>query len=384
MMTDRTQINRWPVLAGLGLLIWLVWALQSILMPFLAGALLAYLCNPLVNRLMSGLGMKRAWAVTTVFSTLFVSMTVFMIMLLPSLWRQFMYLESRLPSLLRWINRHAIPWLEKTFRVDIDRLDMDLITTWLSSYWQEAGTAAGNVLTQVARSGMDILSLAGLVALVPVVMFYLLLDWDKLLTNIRELIPRQHEPVVSRIAAECDEVLAAFLRGQFIVMLLLGVVYAIGLQLVGLKLGILIGLLAGLGSIIPYFGFIIGIVAASVSALFQFGFDADPLLLVGLVFMIGQILEGWVLQPYLIGDKIGLPPVTVIFAIMAGGQLFGLVGMLLALPVAAIIMVLLRHVHDRYRSSDFYQRTGQIADAGEKRDDAVPEPAEQTKNKQPD
>lgn len=353
----NVTLNRLPLLAGIALLVWLVWALQAILMPFLTGALLAYLCNPLVTRLMTRWKLRRSVAVTAVFSTLLVSLTVMLILLLPALWRQFIYLESRLPSLLRWFNRHAIPWLEKTFRVDIDRLDMDLISGWLSSYWQEAGTAAGNVLTRVAQSSMDVLSLLGLIALVPVVMFYLLMDWEKLVDNIRELVPRQHVHKVMLIAAECDEVLSAFVRGQLIVMLLLGIIYAIGLQVIGLKLGILIGLMAGLGSIIPYFGFIVGIVAASVSALFQFGFKIDPLLMVGAVFMIGQVLEGWVLQPYLIGDKIGLPPVTVIFAIMAGGQLFGLVGMLLALPVAAIIMVLLRHAHDRYRRSEFYQRT---------------------------
>ena len=351
-------MNRWPLVAAAVAACWLVWALQSILMPFLVGALLAYLCNPLVNRLMRLWSLKRGTAVTAVFSTLLVTVTIFLILLLPVLWRQFIYLESRLPALLRWVNRQGIPWLEKTFRIDIDRLDMDLISGWLSSYWQEAGSAAGNVLTRVAQSSMDILSLFGLIALVPVVMFYLLMDWDKLLKNLRDLIPLQHEGRVSAVAAECDEVLSAFVRGQFIVMLLLGVIYAVGLQIVGIKLGILIGLLAGLGSIIPYLGFTIGIVFASVAALFQFGLKLDPLLMVWAVFMVGQILEGWVLQPYLIGDKIGLPPVMVIFAIMAGGQLAGLVGMLLALPVAAIIMVLLRHAHDRYRSSDFYQRTG--------------------------
>jgi predicted PurR-regulated permease PerM len=139
-------------------------------------------------------------------------------------------------------------------------------------------------------------------------------------------------------------------------MLLLGIIYAVGLQIVGLKLGIIIGLLAGLASIIPYFGFIVGIISASITALFQYNMSLDPLLGIWLVFAIGQVLEGWVLQPYLIGDKIGLPPVGVIFAVMAGGQLFGFVGMLLALPVAAIVMVLLQHAHQRYRQSTFYQR----------------------------
>ncbi len=349
-------INRWPLWLGCAVVFWLIYALQAILMPFFAGALLAYLCNPLVNRLTQW-RFKRVTAVTTVFSVLFLSISAVFVLLIPVLWRQFIYLESRLPLLLRWVNRKGIPWLEKTFRVDIDRLDMDLITSWLTSYWQEAGTAAGHVMTKVMQSSLDIISLVGLISLVPVVTFYLLLDWDKLINNIKELVPRHIEPKFSQLTIECNEVLSAFLRGQLIVMLLLGIIYAVGLQIAGVKLGIIIGLLAGLASIIPYFGFIVGIISATVATLFQNGMTFDPIINVWIVFAIGQILEGWVLQPYLIGDKIGLPPVGVIFAVMAGGQLFGFVGMLLALPVAAIIMVLLHHAHNKYRQSEFYQRT---------------------------
>jgi predicted PurR-regulated permease PerM len=351
---NKSAIN-WPIWLGGALLIWLLYALQSILMPFFAGALLAYLCNPLVNMLMKW-RFNRIAAVSTVFSLLFLTITTALVLLVPVLWRQFIYLESKLPYLLKWINRKGIPWLEKNFRLDLDRLDMKLISEWLGSYWQEAGTAAGNVLTKVAQSSVDIMSIIGLVSLIPVVTFYLLLDWDKIINNTKELIPRHIEPTVTQLATECNEVLSAFLRGQLIVMLLLGIIYAVGLQIVGLKLGIIIGLLAGLASIIPYFGFIVGIISASVTALFQYNMSFDPLLGIWLVFAIGQVLEGWVLQPYLIGDKIGLPPVGVIFAVMAGGQLFGFVGMLLALPVAAIVMVLLQHAHQRYRQSTFYQR----------------------------
>ncbi len=348
-----SDIRPWLMALGLLVLGWLLYLLAPILMPFAAGALLAYLGNPLVSRLMT-LGLKRTWAVSLSFFSLLLSVTVALVLVLPLLWQQVVYLESRLPRVLRWFNREGIPWIEKHLHVQIDRLDMDLIGQWLSSYWVEAGSAAGNVLTQVAKSSMDILALGGMLALIPVVTFYLLLDWDDLLERIRNLIPRNLEPRISLMARECDEVLAAFLRGQLMVMVALGVVYAVGLQIVGLKLALMIGLLAGLGSIIPYFGFAIGIVSATAAALVQFG-TFESVLMVWMVFAIGQAIEGWVLQPFLVGDKIGLHPVAVIFAIMAGGQLFGFVGMLLALPAAAVIMVLLRHAHERYQKSRLYQ-----------------------------
>jgi len=349
---DLTDIRPWLGLLALLLAGWLLWLLGPILMPFAAGALLAYLGNPLVGRLMR-LGLSRIWAVSLSFFSLVLAIVVALVLVLPLLWQQIVYLEQRLPRVLRWFNREAIPWIEQHLHLRIDRLDMDLITEWLSSYWVEAGSAAGTVLAQVARSGMDFVALAGMLALVPVVTFYLLLDWDELLARIRNLIPRPLLPRVTLMAGECDEVLAAFLRGQLLVMLALGVVYWLGLQLIGLKLALMIGLLAGLASIIPYFGFAVGILAGSVAALVQFG-SFHAVLMVWGVFAVGQAIEGWLLQPYLIGDKIGLHPVAVIFAIMAGGQLFGFVGMLLALPAAAVIMVLLRHAHERYQQSTLY------------------------------
>lgn len=354
------EIRPWLLPLGLLVLGWLLYLLSPILMPFAAGALLAYLGNPLVNRLMR-LGLKRTWAVVLAFFSLLLSTTLALILVLPLLWQQIVYLESRLPRVLRWFNREGIPWFEKHLRIQIDRLDMELIGQWLSSYWVEAGSAAGNVLTQVAKSSMDIITVGGMLVLIPVVTFYLLLDWDELLERIRNLIPRNIEPRVSLMLRECDEVMAAFLRGQLMVMVALGIIYAVGLQFVGLKLALMIGLLAGLGSIVPYFGFVIGIISATAAALVQFG-NFDAVLMVWVVFAIGQAVEGWVLQPYLVGDKIGLHPVAVIFAIMAGGQLFGFVGMLLALPAAAVIMVLLRHAHERYQQSQLYQTDPSVED----------------------
>lgn len=349
-MKDR---NRWLLLMGLALLAALVYALRPILMPFLVGALFAYLGNPLVHRLMR-FGWSRVTAVSVTFLTLCLTGISAMVLLLPRLWEQLVYLESRIPSVLRWMNRHGIPWVEEKLHVNIDRLDMDLITEWMTAFWRGADASTSEMLTSIAQSGMHIAATLGLIGLIPVVTFYLLLDWDDLLHKIREMLPRKLEPRFVELAEECDGVLAAFLRGQLLVMMSLGLIYGLGLQLVGLKLAMVIGLVAGLASIIPYFGFTLGIVTATIVALFQFGLFLKPVLLVWTVFGIGQVMESWVLQPYLVGDRIGLPPVGVIFAIMAGGQLFGFFGMLLALPVAAIIVVLLRHAHTGYLHSHLY------------------------------
>ena len=317
-MKDR---NRWMLLAALAAIAGLIYALQPILLPFIVGALFAYLGNPLVHRLMR-LGCSRVMAVSATFATLCLAGTVAMVLILPRLWEQLVYLESRIPSVLRWMNRQGIPWLENKLHVNIDRIDMDLITEWLTAFWRGADATTTDMLTQIAQSGLHVAATLGLIALIP--------------------------------ADECDNVLAAFLRGQLLVMMALGLIYGVGLQIVGIKLALVIGLVAGLASIIPYFGFALGIVTASLVALFQFGLFIKPLLLVWAVFGIGQLIESWILQPWLVGDRIGLPPVGVIFAIMAGGQLFGFFGMLLALPVAAILVVLLRHAHQRYINSHWY------------------------------
>jgi len=178
-------------------------------------------------------------------------------------------------------------------------------------------------------------------------------DWDVVVARIQDLLPREMVATVNKLALECDEVLAAFLKGQLLVMALLGTIYAFGLGMVGLDLAILIGLVAGIASIVPYLGFAIGIIAALIAAFYQFQDWLHPGYVV-LVFAGGQLLEGTLLTPWLVGDKIGLHPVAVIFAILAGGQLFGFIGVLLALPLAAVLMVLLRFLVQHYRQSEYY------------------------------
>ena len=167
-------------------------------------------------------------------------------------------------------------------------------------------------LLRLAQSGINFLQIGGTIVLIPIIAFYFLLDWDRMLESLRRLIPRPYEQSTLRIVGECHSVLGAFVKGQFLVMILLGIVYAIGLQLIGLEVGLIIGMVAGLASIIPYLGFAVGIIAAVIATFLQFGIDWWQLVLVGVVFMVGQAVEGYVLQPFLLGDKIGLSPVAVV------------------------------------------------------------------------
>lgn len=276
-----------------------------------------------------------------------------LVILIPLLERQLVVLGGKLPGLIDWVQQSAVPWLRERLGLHGLAIDLGTLKASVREHWQAAGGAAATLLSSVSRSGLVLAGWLANLLLIPVVTFYLLRDWDILVARVRELLPRTIEPVAADLARQSDEVLGAFLRGQLLVMLGLAVIYAGGLWVVGLDLALLIGLGAGMVSFVPYLGFIVGIIAAGVAALMQFH-DAIHLLYVALVFGVGQLVEGTVLTPLLVGDRIGLHPVAVIFAVLAGGQLFGFFGVLLALPAAAVIMVLVRYVHRRYKHSRLY------------------------------
>ncbi|WP_440996797.1 AI-2E family transporter [Arhodomonas sp. SL1] len=344
----------WPLIAAVVLGAALVYLLSPILTPFLAGAVLAYIGDPLADRL-EARGVSRTLATVAVFAALLAVIVAAVVIITPLLAHQVDYLVRRLPEIVDWFQRTAVPWIEGHLGISASRLDVAALREAIAEHWQSTGSLAATLIARATRSGLALMGLLANLALIPVVGFYLLRDWDRLMARIRELLPRRVEATVSALAAECNEVVAAFLRGQFLVMLALGVIYATGLYLVGLELAVLIGLLSGLANIVPYLGFIVGITAASVAAMFQFSDFLIPLLLVWGVYLLGQTLEGTVLTPVLVGDRIGLHPVAVIFAVLAGGQLFGFTGVLLALPVAAVVVVLLRHAHDHYLQSALYR-----------------------------
>lgn len=353
--------QRWLVVAALAGGGWLVYQLTPVLTPFLLGALIAYLGDPLADRL-EARGRSRTMAVVMVFVAISLVGLLLLLIMLPLLERQLAALVERLPAAAAWVEQNALAWLGKRLGMDLGSLGSGELRSALAQHWQQAGGVLAHLLGTVTRSGATLVAWGANLLLVPVVTFYLLRDWDVLVARVGELVPRRYTRTVGRLARECDLTLAAFFRGQLIVMLCLGAVYAIGLTVVGLDLGLLIGMTAGLASIVPYLGFAVGIVAAAIAALAQFH-DVGHLVAVAAVFGIGQTLEGTLLTPKLVGDRIGLHPVAVIFAVLAGGQLFGFFGILLALPVAAVAMVLGRHAHQRYLASTLYRRDAAVQSA---------------------
>ena len=337
---------------GLGVL-WLVWLLAPILSPFVFAALLGWLGDPMVDRL-EAKGLKRNNAVILVFSAMTLLLVIALIVLVPLLEQQIVTLVTSLPSYRDWMVGIALPWVEQRTGLQIlSWLDPGRLFQLIRDHWESAGGIAATVLGYVSRSGFALLGWIANIVLLPVLTFFFLRDWDLLVERVGLMVPRDHFDTVARLTKESDAVLGGFLRGQLLVMLILGVLYAVGLSAVGLNLGILIGVIAGLLTFVPYLGPAAIVVFGGTAALVQFG-DWQHLAGVAVVFTIGQIIESYWLTPKLVGDRIGLHPMAVIFAVMAGGALFGFLGMLLALPVAAVANVLLRYAQDRYRHSELY------------------------------
>ncbi|KAB0653101.1 AI-2E family transporter [Acinetobacter bohemicus] len=353
-MVDRT-LRRIFILSGIALILWVLYLLKPVVLPFIAAFLVAYLFSPLVDKL-HRIGLPRWLSIGIVFIGIGVIVTLAIWYVVPLVWQQLIYARDSIPAGIHWLNYTFLPWVSQTFNVEAMEIDTEQISKVVMEYIQTNYSADSiqSVVLRVAQSGLNFIQIGGVVVLIPIIAFYFLLDWDRMLESLRRLIPRHYEKTTLGIVGECHNVLGAFVKGQFLVMFLLGVVYAVGLQLIGLEVGLIIGMVAGLASIIPYLGFGVGIIAAVIATLFQFGIDWTHLALVIIVFMIGQAIEGYILQPFLLGDKIGLSPVAVVFAVLAGAQLAGFLGMLIALPVAAVIVVLLRHARECYEKSRLY------------------------------
>jgi predicted PurR-regulated permease PerM len=338
------------LLVGVGLLIWV---LTPVLTPFAASLLLAWLGDPVVDRLEKR-GFSRNASVGLVFTVMVLVLIVLVLVLIPVVQSQVEVLARSIPVYFEWMVRTGLPWVQDKTGMDLmSWLDPDYLLDMLKRNWQGASGIATQVLGLVTQSGFTVLGWVANLVLIPFLTFFFLRDWDLLVQRAAALVPRDRAEMVAVLAKESDAVLGSFLRGQFMVMLTMGVFYALGLWLVGLEVGVLIGVAAGLLTFIPYIGPTTVLVGGVIAALVQFG-DWQHIVGVLAVWGIGQLLESYVLTPKLVGDRVGLSPVTVVFAVMAGGTLFGFLGMLLALPVAAVANVLIRHAHERYTASRFY------------------------------
>lgn len=344
--------QKWLIVSLIALSGWLVYLLAPVLTPFLISLLLSYLGDPLVDRL-ERLRLSRTVSVVIVFLGMLLFAFAATVVVVPALQAQITILFEHIPTAIDWVQQWLLPKMSSYLATEEIPIDIAAIKEVLLGHWAEVGSVAKNLMVHIGRSGQLLVGWITYLLLIPVVTFYLLRDWDILVHNVHNLIPRSLEPTVAKLAREIDAVLAEFLRGQLTVMAALGTMYVVGLWAVGLDLAFIVGLLAGVVSFVPYLGVIVGVIVAGLAALVQFH---DVIHIVGVVavFGVGQLLEGMVLSPLLVGDRIGLHPVAVIFAVMAGGQFFGFVGVLLALPVAAVIVVLLRHSKTEYQKSEVY------------------------------
>ena len=331
-------------LIALGIVGWLLYLLAPVLTPFIAAALLAYIGDPLADRLQR-LRLPRTLAVVVVFLLTFIFLALLIVLVLPLIEAQVGALLKALPGIIAEFEHVWLPRITSLLGVDPDE-DIG-IAAFLSRYSEMAGSWGAAVLVSLSKSGGALAAAVISLFLIPILTFYLLRDWDWILQRLSALIPSAQRDTVIMLARQTDDVLGAFLRGQILVMIALGAMYTVGLTFVGLEYAIAIGMVAGLVSFVPYLGFVFGIMLAGLTV----AMEPEPLLrLAGVIatFAIAQMVEGSFLTPKLVGDRIGLHPVIVIFAIAAGGQLFGFFGILLALPAAAVVSVLVRFAYERY------------------------------------
>lgn len=328
-------------------------SLQGILTPFLIGALIAYLGDPMVDRL-EARGFSRTSGVVIVFAFFIGLLVLLLAVVVPILLQQVSEVLAGIPDAYRWVSSVAVPKLQALLSLTpINLPDIDWPTR-LSEQWASVGKMTGGVVQQVTTSSFALVTGLLNAVLVPVVAFYLMRDWDLMMAGLMMLVPRAMVSAVADAISEAHSVLEAFVRGQLVVMGAQALIYSVGLWLVGLNYAVVLGLVAGAASIIPYAGAVIGVGSAMIVAYLQFGLDFWALGLVGFVFIIGQLIESFALTPMLLGDRIGLHPVAVIFALMAGGQLAGFTGILIALPVAAVLLVFCRRLVAVYLTTDAY------------------------------
>ena len=347
------RASAWCLIAAL--IVLALWLLGPVLTPFVVAAVLAYALTPLVNKLDSlGRGrMPRVLAVILVELLFIVAALSLVLLIVPIVAKEIPLLREQIPLLADRINNSLTPWLAQFgIRVALDVGSLKtLALKYLNANYEEM---FGSVVSSVRLGGSVALAVIGNAVLIPVALFYLLMDWDRFVATLLELVPPPMRSAFDSFTDEADSVLGQYLRGQLLVMLVMAAFYAIGLALFGLDLALPIGIFTGLAMFIPYLGFGVGLVLAILAGLLQFA-SIKVLVMVAAVYGIGQMLESLVLTPRLVGERIGLHPLAVIFALLAFGQVFGFVGVLIALPLSAVLLVALRRIKQRYMTSRLYK-----------------------------
>jgi predicted PurR-regulated permease PerM len=348
------SLNRWLSWLGAALLLaWLLWLLAPVLAPFVVAGVLAYALHPLVLRL-DRLGVPHGLAVLLVETLALMALLGLLLLLVPVLVREWPLLRAQLPILLDRLGATLQPVLASLgVSVSLDLADLkSQLAAWLSDNREDL---LAPLLASLKVGGNAALSVVGYAVLVPVALFFTLHDWTRLVASVLELVPPRWRAPCDAFLAESDRVLSEYLRGQLLVMLALAVYYAAGLSLFGLDLALPIGVFTGLAVFVPYLGFGLGLVLALLAGLLQFAVPSQALLMVAVVYGLGQLLESFVLTPRLVGQRIGLHPLAVILALMAFGQWLGFVGVLMALPASAVLLVALRRLRQRLLASGLYR-----------------------------
>jgi predicted PurR-regulated permease PerM len=346
----RRQIIFWLIV--LTLFIGFLWLFSPILLPFVAGMALAYFLDPVADRLESW-GLSRMMATVAILISFVVFLVLGLILIIPLLATQAADFAAKVPGYITALQA-LIADPNSNYLPDWVKGQMGPLKENLTKYVGEGASFIAGVFVQIWASGKALIDILSLLVITPVVAFYLLLDWDKMIAKVDNWVPRDWVRVVRRLASEMNDAIAGFIRGQGTICLVLAIFYGASLSLVGLNFGLLIGIVSGLVSFIPYVGSLLGLVLSVGVALVQFWPDYPWVLLIGGIFFFGQILDGYILQPKLIGEKVGLHPVWLMFALLAFGALFGFVGLLVAVPASASIAVLVRYAISRYLDSDLY------------------------------
>lgn len=342
----RQQVTYWGIAAAVFLLI--LWVLGDVILPFVLGMAIAYLLDPLADRL-ERLGLSRAVAVSVITLFALLIFVVLILLVLPTLAQQAAQLIETAPEIFQRLQA----FLTERFPELMDA--ESTVRRQIGQIGEAIQSRGGDLLQTVVSSALSLVNVVVLIVVVPVVSFYLLLDWDRMVARIDDLIPRDHAPTIRELATDIDRTLASFIRGQGTVCLILGLFYAVALMAVGLNFGLVIGATAGALTFIPYVGALVGGALAIGMALFQFWGEWWWIAAVVVIFVIGQFAEGNILTPKLVGSSVGLHPVWLIFALSVFGALFGFVGLLVAVPVAAIIGVVTRFAIKRYKSGLLYR-----------------------------